>query len=272
VLQPSIPCTPLDLQVYPGAAPAILKDWVVVSPIGFELDREVGGMKISPAVLIDGLPIISKLPTASGPDGRPPLPPGPPKTAVYFPRPFLSTVVSPAGVSMDDAGVTVRATAVLSTREGPETDTEKARRHELRESLKDAAPELACKNFAGLKIIGGETTLVDLYKEYVYVGQSLKNHLAVGKDILKSLTDIDPRNTPENLIKLADAVGNAASYDAQHLWDTITHPPTPSVSAGGVTATAGPAGVTVSGTVGGKKVEVAPTHVRVGGVCIGLGC
>ena len=271
MLQPAIPRTPVVLQVYPGAAPAISENWVVVSPIGFELDREIGGMKISPAVLIDGLPIISKLPTATGTDGHP-LPPDPLKTAVYFQRPFLSTVLSPAGISMDDTGVTVRATAVLSTREAAETDAEKASRSDLRQALKDANPEVTCKNMTAFKIVGGQTTLVDLYKEYVYIGQSLKNHAEVATDILKTLTDLDPKNTPENLIKLADAAGNAVNYDAQHLWDTITHPPTASASAGGVTATAGPGGVTVSGTVGGNKVEVGPTHARVGKVCIGWGC
>jgi hypothetical protein len=240
-----------------------------VSPVGFELDREIGGMKMSPAVLVDGLPIISGLPTAAGADGQP-LPPDPLKTTVRFQNPFLSTVLVPAGVSSDDSGVTVRAMAKLSTRNEAETEAEKDARSNLRQALKDASPETECKNITGLKIVGGQATFVDLYKEFVYIGQSLKNQEKVGAAILKTLTDLDPKNTPENLKKLADAVGTAVTYDAKHLWDTVTNPPTASASAGGVTVTAGPTGATVSGTVGGTKVEVHPAGVSVGGVCVGI--
>lgn len=268
LLRPTIPCTPMALQVYPGAAPAISENWIIVSPVGFELDREIGGMKISPAVLVDGLPIISGLPTALGADGKP-LPPDPHKTTLRFQSPFLSTVLAPAGVSLDDAGVTVRATAKLSTRGEAETEAEKNTRNNLRQALKDASPETECKNMTGLKLVGGQATFVDLYKEFVYIGQALKNQEKVGAAVLNTLTDLDPKNTPENLKKLADAVGTAVTYDAKHLWDTVTNPPTASASVGGVTVTAGPTGATVSGTVGGTRVEVHPAGVSVGGVCVG---
>jgi hypothetical protein len=272
VLQPSIPCAPVVLRVNPGAAPPIATDWIVVSPIGLGLDREIGGMKIAPGVLIDGLPIILNSSSLTNPSGKPSSPADPSKTAVHFPKPFLSAALSPAGVSMDDTGVTIRANAVLSTRDDAETDAEKAKRKDLRQALKDASPELTCESKSSLKVIDGPITLVDLYREYVYIGQSLKNHIGVATDILKALTDIDPRNTPQNLMKLADAVGNATNYDAQHLWDTIVNPPGPSVSTGGVTVTAGAGGVSVSGTAGGTPIDIGPTHARVGGVCLGFGC
>jgi hypothetical protein len=271
LLQPQIPCVPAVIQVYPGTEPAISEPWVVVSPLGLELDREIGGMKIAPAVLFDSLPVISKLPTAQMPDGTP-APPDPQKTVVHFSHPFLSMVFSPVDVLMDETGITVRATAAISSRDKAETDAEKSRRDDLRHALKDAAPSLDCKTMTSLKIVGGGTTLVDLYKEYVYIGQSLKNHLQVANDVLKALTDIDPRNTPDNLTKLADAVGTSVTYDAQHLWETVTHPPTASTTVGGTTVTAGPTGISVSGTVGGTHVDVSPTHVCVGGVHIGGGC
>ena len=271
VLQPAIPCVPAIIRAYPGAAPAIAENWIVVSPVGLELDREFGGMKIAPAVLIDGMPTILALVNGIGPDGNP-MKPDPQKVVVQFPKPFLEMTLSPSGIVMDEAGVTVRATAAMSTRDQRETDVESAKRSAFRQALKDATPEANCKAFSGVKIVGGDAALVDLYKEYLYIGRSLKNHEKVAEQVFKSLTDLDPRNTPANLTKLANAVGTAVNADVKRAWDTIQHPPAVSASAGGVIVKAGPVGPTVSGQVGGTKVEVAPTHVGVGGVCLGIGC
>lgn len=240
LLQPSIPCAPMTLAIHPGASP-VAEDWIKVDPVGFQLDREIGGMKVAPVVLVDTLPLITKLPKANDKS-----PADPSKAQVSFPRPFLVTTFSPDGGVMSDSGFTVRAVAQVVTRGGDQTEAEKNARSNLRQALKDSTAEVSCKSLTGLKLVGGGTTIIDLYRELAYLGKSLKNHLEVAKDALKAATDLDPRNTPDNLIKLADAIGTAVGDDAQHVWDTVTHPPAPAATIGNNTVTMTPAGPTVS--------------------------
>lgn len=267
LLQPSLPCTPMTLDVHPGEAP-IAQDWIQVDPVGFRLERELGGMKIAPAVLVDSLPLFSKLPAKK--DVTPPADVAKPKFS--FARPYLVMTFVPDSVSIDEAGVTVRAGAQLATRDSAETDAEKNARNALRHALKGASPEVTCKALTGLKLVGGGTTIVDLYRELAFIGQSLKNHVEVAKRVLDAATDLDPRNTPENLKKLADAIGKAVADDAKHVWETVTNPPEPEAKVGDVKVKATPLGPEVKGKVGGTEVEVKPGGVKVGDFCLGIRC
>jgi hypothetical protein len=240
LLQPSIPCAPMTLDVRPGASP-VAEDWIKVDPVGFQLEREIGGIKVAPVVLVDTLPLVTKLPKANDKSLE-----NSSKAKVSFPRPFLVTTFVPDGVMMSDSGFTVRAAAQVVTRGGDQTEAEKNARNNLRQALNDATAEVSCKSLTGLKLVGGGTTIIDLYRELAYLGKSLKNHLEVTKDALKAATDLDPRNTPENLIKLADAIGTAVGDDAKHAWDIVTHPPAPAATIGNTTITATPMGPTIS--------------------------
>src|SRR5215218_9302070 len=111
----------MTLDVHPGA-PAIAENWVKVDPVGFRLEREIGGMKIAPAVLIDSLPLISKLPSRVAAESAAELT----KARVSFPRPYLVMTFAPESASMGETDVTVRATVQLAVRATGETDAEKS--------------------------------------------------------------------------------------------------------------------------------------------------
>lgn len=262
ILQPEVPCTPAAVRAYPG--PKIVKDFIQIDALGLELDREIGGNAIEPAILVDGLPIVLKI----GDDRT--VGPNPNKVLVQFPQPFLALTLSPAGVSMTDKSVSVKASASITLRDLPQTEAEMAKRVELKKAMKDGASKVDCKTLTGLKIVGGAATIVDLYKELLYVGQTLKNHEKVAESALKALTDIDPRNTPENLIKFADAAATAVVTDLKHVFDTIAHPPEATAKIGGAEIKAGPVGPTVQDK--GGRNSVGPGGIKIDGVCLGLFC
>jgi len=237
VLQPKLPCVPMVLNVHPGLAALAPVPWIQVDPVGLQFEREIGGMKIAPAVLVDSLPLFSKLPSRADPT-----PAKLTNAAVYFPKPYLVMTFAPDSVGPGQADITLKAKAELRLRGEAETEAEKNARHQLRDAMKDAAPGADCKTLTGLKIVGAGTTILDIYQELGYIGESLKRHIEVAKDILKAATDLDPRNTPENLIKLADGLGKAGSEDAKHVWDLVTHPPEPEVKIGGTPVKATPVG------------------------------
>lgn len=81
----------------------------------------------------------------------------------------------------------------------------------------------------------------------------------MGKDILKAATDLNPLHTPENLVKLADAVGNTVTVDAKHALDVIEHPPTPSVTINSnTTVVPTPIGPQVNTRIGGTPIQINP--------------
>lgn len=221
ILQPEVPCAPIVVQAHPGAAPPFTGAWFVMSPAGLELDREIGGMKISPAVLADGLPIVIEAPVAKDKAGKP-IVRDPHNTVVKFPRPYWSVTLSPKDVVVDEQGFVLRSSAAFALRDEKESDAEKQKRASLRQALAEKAPHKDCKSLSGLKLLGGDVQVSDLYKEIQYVAESLKAHAEVAKTVLKALTDLDPRNAPENLVKAADAMVSAAGKDFKHVLDEVT--------------------------------------------------
>ena len=168
VLQPTLPCAPMSLTVHPGPNPLVALPWIKLDPVGLNLDREIGGMKIAPAVLLDTLPVITKLPSKdeATPGAKPT------SAAIKFPRPYLVTTLSPDSIVMGQTEIVLRAGAQLALRADAETDVEKNARKDLRNAMKDAAPEVNCKAITGLQIVGGGTTIIDLYRELAYIGES----------------------------------------------------------------------------------------------------
>jgi hypothetical protein len=227
----------MTLDIDPGPPP-IVQDWIRVDPVGFHLEREIGGMKIAPAILFDSLPIVSKLQSKSDHE-----PAGPTDSRVNFPRPYLVTTFSPGDVSRSQTEITIRASVLLATRVTAETDGEKSARTGLRQSLNDAAPTATCNAKEKLELTGGGTKILDLYKELAYIGQSLNNQVHVAQSILDAAKDLDPRDTPENLKKLGGAVSQAVGGDAESIWDSLKPPPLPGLGGGG-----GGGGATIPGT------------------------
>jgi hypothetical protein len=220
VLQPAVPCAPIVVQAHQGAAPPFTGTWFVMSPLGLELDREIGGMKVSPAVLADGLPTIIEAPAAKDETGKP-LARDPHKTVITFHRPFWSITLSPNDVMVNELGFVLHSAPAFSLRDEKESEAEKQKRNSLRRALAENAPHKDCKSLTGLKLLGGDVKISDLYKEIQYVAESLKAHTEVAQTVLKALTDLDPRNTPENLVKASNAMVAAAGKDFQHALDGV---------------------------------------------------
>jgi hypothetical protein len=102
-----------------------------------------------------------------------------------------------------------------------EADSDIAKRSALRNALADSAPGEDCKTLIGLKLVGGDATIVDLYKEIQYIAQSAQNHLAVASNIWKAITDLDPKDTEENLTKALNDEVKAGKEDFQHSLDEV---------------------------------------------------
>jgi hypothetical protein len=165
-----------------------------MSPAGLELDREIGGMKVSPAVLAEGLPIVIEAPVAKDKTGKP-VARDPHKTVIIFRRPFWSVMLSPDDVIVNEQGFVLRSAVAFALRDEQESDAEKQKRNSLRHALTENAPHKDCKSLTGLKLLGGDVKISDLYKEIQYVAESLKAHVEVAQhvaDTPRDYTELKP--------------------------------------------------------------------------------
>jgi hypothetical protein len=69
VLQPRISCAAVNLKAEPTATPQFA-NWVKVSPIGLQFAGTLGGNKINPLTIVDGLPVVIQLPENKDSKGK----------------------------------------------------------------------------------------------------------------------------------------------------------------------------------------------------------
>jgi hypothetical protein len=221
LIQPTVSCSPGIVDVHPGVSPAFSLPWVVVSPVGLQLETEFGGTQIAPAVITDGLPIVIAMPIPKDKNGQRILR-DPDKAIVRFEQPYVGLTILASDAKMSDVGVRVTGRASIAPRKDAETETETENRAGLRRALAENSPKQKCKTLTGLKLVGGDATIVDIYKELQFVAQNADDHIAIAKDIWAAVSTISPKYTAENLAKALQDSVKAGVDTFQHSLDVVT--------------------------------------------------
>jgi hypothetical protein len=188
--------------------------------VGLQFEGNIGGTKISPLAIMDGLPIVIPGPTAKDGNGNS-IEQDPERVIVIFKHPFIGLTLSPSEVKETDANLVISAVATIAPRDSKETDAEVARRSALHDALTASAPSEACTTLAALKVVGGGITVTDLYKEEQFLLQNFKDQQAIAQEVWDSVKKLDPKTMPADLAKAVELSLQAGAEPIQHTLQNV---------------------------------------------------